>query len=289
MSTNLKNLEFNPSTLETIDFALYQWLNEEINIFATNTEGWKKVPVIWVASERAHQLKNDKDVRDSSGMVKLPIITIERKNIIKDISKSPIPANIKPVNDEKGASITISRVIEQEKTSNFRNADTTKISRLDYKDNGMLSIKDPRRIQNKKVVYQTATIPIPIYVFITYEIYLKADYIQQINEMTTPFYVRNGNQKAITLKSDNYYYEAFIKDIQQDSNSANLAEERKMYSSKMEIEVVGKLSYSGNNLEKPKVVIRENAVEVKIPRERVIFGDTPEYYDLIKNKTSYRD
>jgi hypothetical protein len=55
------------------------------------------------------------------------------------------------------------------------------------------------------------------------------------------------------------------------------------------MEVVGKLSYSGDNLDKPKVTITENAVEVKIPRERVIMGDTPEYYDLIKNKTSYRD
>jgi hypothetical protein len=113
--------------------------------------------------------------------------------------------------------------------------------------------------------------------------------MQQLNEIITPFYVKNGNQKAVTLRNDNYKYEAFIKEITPDNNSSALNEERKVYSAKIDMEVVGKLSYSGDNLDKPKVTITENAVEVKIPRERVIMGDTPEYYDLIKNKTSYRD
>jgi hypothetical protein len=153
----------------------------------------------------------------------------------------------------------------------------------------MFGIKDPRRIQNNKVVYETITIPIPIYVFVTYEIHLKTEYLQQVNEMLTPFYVRNGNQKAITLKSDSYFYEAFIKEIETENNSSNLAEERKMYGNKVTVEVVGKLSYSGANLDKPRVVRRENAVEVKLPRESIITDDSPEYFNLIKNKTYYRE
>ena len=286
----LKEENFNPSTLETIDFALFNWLNEEMNIFSSTTEGWRKVPVIWTSAERAHQIKNNQDVRDSSGMIKLPLITVERKTVVKDISKSPIPANIKPYNDERGASITIAREIQQEKTSNFRNADTAKFQRSQINSNNYtFGIKDPRSIQNNKIVYETITIPIPIYVFINYEIHLKTEYLQQVNEMITPFYVKNGNQKAITLKSDSYFYEAFIKEIETENNSSNLAEERKLYGTKINIEVVGKLSYSGGNLDKPKVVRRENAVEVKLPRERVITGDSPEYYNLIKNKTNYRE
>lgn len=284
-----EEIQYSPSTLESIDFALYNWIDTDLNIFSNTTEGWKKVPITWVTAERAHQLKNDKDIRDSSGMIKYPIITLERKSIIKDISKSPIPANIKSVYDKNGAALTITSVINQEKTSNFRNADLNKNVIPLYRNKGMFSLKDPRRIQNNKVVYQIASIPMQIYVMINYEIHIKTDYMQQLNEIITPFYVKNGNQKAVTLKNDQYKYEAFIKEITPDSNSNNLNEERKTYSAKIDMEVVGKLSYSGNNLDKPKITIVENAVEVKLPRERVIFEDQPEYYDLLKNKTSYRE
>jgi len=37
------------------------------------------------------------------------------------------------------------------------------------------------------------------------------------------------------------------------------------------------------NQEQPKIVIRENAVSVKIPREHVIVGDIPDFTD--KQKT----
>jgi hypothetical protein len=38
----------------------------------------------------------------------------------------------------------------------------------------------------------------------------------------------------------------------------------------------------------PKMTRRENAVEVKIPRERVIVGDIQTFLNTSKNKTNYR-
>ena len=35
----------------------------------------------------------------------------------------------------------------------------------------------------------------------------------------------------------------------------------------------------GDNQDQPKVVVRENAVEFRMPRERVISGDDPEHDD----------
>ena len=40
------------------------------------------------------------------------------------------------------------------------------------------------------------------------------------------------------------------------------------------------------NGDRPKIIKRENAVEVKIPRERVILGDIPPYN---KGKGCYRE
>ena len=38
-----------PSTLETVDRSLFEWVDEKLNIFATTNKGWKKVPVVWVS------------------------------------------------------------------------------------------------------------------------------------------------------------------------------------------------------------------------------------------------
>lgn len=295
------NINIAPSTIETIDVSLYNWVNEEMDIFATSENGWKKVPVIWISAERAFQIKSDKDIRDSSGMIKHPIITIERKTINKDPTKTgSIPANIRPINDYKGGTITIAKRINQEKTANFVNASQAKrttVSGNEFRtaqrrDNKVYPLYDNRTQKQTipKVVYQTMTIPIPVHVTVTYQINIKADYLQQLNEITSPFFTKNGNTRFVQLTMDNHRYEAFIKgDFTFENNAANLNEERKTYSASINVEVIGYLVGEGNNQEAPQVVYRENAVEVKFPREHVIMQDEQYFLNTSKNKTSYRE
>jgi hypothetical protein len=297
MSNILKEIEFQPSTIETIDFAVFEWLNEKMNIYSTTNEGWRKVPVIWTSAERAHQIKNDQDIRDSSGMLKYPIITLERTTINKDPQKKgSVPANIRDVNDEKGGTITIARRIQQDKTSNFQNADLNKLlganqnikrgnSRTLQNKVGLYELRDQRSLSNKKVVYETVTIPIPVHVTVMYNIFIKTEYVQQMNEIITPFFTKNGNTRSIILNKDNHRFEAFMNgDFTQENNYSSLNEERKVYGSKISLEVLGKLIGSDVNQDRPKIVIRENAVEFKFPRESVVFGDQIQGLDINKNK-----
>jgi hypothetical protein len=297
MSNILKEIEFQPSTIETIDFAVFEWLNEKMNIYSTTNEGWRKVPVIWTSAERAHQIKNDQDIRDSSGMLKYPIITLERTTINKDPQKKgSVPANIRDINDEKGGTITIARRIQQDKTSNFQNADLNKLlganqnikrgnSRTLQNKAGLYELRDQRSLSNKKVVYETVTIPIPVHVTVMYNIFIKTEYVQQMNEIITPFFTKNGNTRSIILNKDNHRFEAFMNgDFTQENNYSSLNEERKVYGSKISLEVLGKLIGSDVNQDRPKIVIRENAVEFKFPRESVVFGDQIEGLDINKNK-----
>ena len=46
------------STIETIDYALYNFINDELNIYVTSNKGFEKVPIIFSIPERAHQVKN---------------------------------------------------------------------------------------------------------------------------------------------------------------------------------------------------------------------------------------
>jgi len=295
-----KEIEFQPSTIETIDYAVYEWLNEKMNIHANTNEGWRKVPILWTSAERAHQIKNNKDIRDSSGMIIYPLITLERTSLNKDPQKKgSIPANIRDVNDEKGGTITVSRRIQQEKTSNFENATLNKlvggnsnVTRQFYRSKqnkvGIYELRDQRAISGNKTVYETITIPIPIHVTVTYNIFLKSEYVQQMNEMISPFFTKNGNTRSVILHKDNHRFEAFMNgDFTQENNYSQLNEERKVYGSKITLEVLGKLIGSSTNQDKPKIVIRENAVEFKFPRESIVFEDEIEQLDINKNKRKY--
>ena len=54
-------------------------------------------------------------------------------------------------------------------------------------------------------------------------------------------------------------------------------DEERRFETSIDIKVLGYLIGEGDNANRPKFSVRENAVEVKIPRERTVFGDIPEY------------
>ena len=72
-----------------------------------------------------------------------------------------------------------------------------------------------------------------------------------------------------------------------DTNISNLGEEERKYETKITIKVLGYLIGDDKNQITPKVVWKENAVDVKIGRERVIVGDKP--WNISPEKLKYRD
>ena len=142
-----------PSTLESIDQALFRFVNEDMNIFSTTRDGWNKTPVIWASAERAYQIKNKKELHDDSGTLILPLITIERIETVKDPSrKGPYWGNVPPNSDYRNGSIIITRKMNQEKTANFARADAFRKKKQS---------NFPRK--NEKIVYKSYIIPMPVY------------------------------------------------------------------------------------------------------------------------------
>ena len=256
-----------PSTLETIDEAFFEYVDQKLNIFSTTNKGWKKVPAIWLSAERSYQIKNNKNLRDSNGSIILPVMTIERTSVAKDPQRKGIYyGNIPPVNDEKGGSIVIARKINQDKTSNFANADA-------YRRRSQINFPMP----NNKVVYQTVTIPMPVYIDINYSITLRTEHQQQMNEIVTPFITKTGGINYFTFGKNQHSYEAFIQqEFSQENNVASLESEERIYQTKVDIKVLGYIIGQDKNQDQPKIVVRENAVDNKMPRERVMVGDIPE-------------
>ncbi len=267
------------SDLEDIDFALYKFIDERLDISTSSNKGFKKVPVIWGAAERAHSIKNNEIERSEMGMANLPLIVVEKSTIKKATSeKIAIPyAMADPRGDLKGGAITVNRVIQQNKTSNFANADAYRRKGQAYaplfrrRDYNLIGKGESK---NNKIVYETITIPLPIYVEVTYNIHLRTEYQEQMNDLLTPF-VRVSNAHTRVILTHNYNeYEAFIgTDYGVSNKTINYESNERMYEAKIAIEVLGYLIGDGKNEKRPRVVRRENAVQVRFARERVITGD----------------
>jgi len=264
MPSKVQTLE--PSTIETIDLGIYKYVDEVLDLHTNTNSGYKKVPSIWLGSERTFQVKNNKDIRDSVGKLKLPLITVNRDSIAKDPSfKGSFQAHMFEQGDYKGGTITRVRKIQQQKTRNFKNADVARDSK---------NAKNTGRFDSSKVVYEFLTSPIPTYVTVMYTVSLVTEYQQQMNDLMTPFITRTGQLNSFIFEQDGHRYEAFIEaNLSENKNTTALNEDERMFETKITIKVLGYLIGDGTNRDKPQITVRENVVEVKISRERVIVGD----------------
>jgi|TARA_R110000824_G_scaffold175278_3_gene353604 hypothetical protein len=287
----LKEVVFMPSTLETIDTALFDYIDKGLDIHTKTNKGWKKAPVIWVSAERAFQIKNNKELRDSNGNLNLPLVTIERTSVVKDPNfKGAFQAHQPQGPGLKRTVVAAARRIQQEKTSNFANADAKRLSGDITRTDGVGINQSNYARENKKIVTQTIMMPLPNYVTIQYSVVLRAEYLQQVNDMVQPLITRTGNINNFFIKKDGHKFEGFIQnDFGQNNNVANLGEEERTYETKVDIKILGYLMGEGPNDERPKLSIEENFVEVKIPRERVIAGDIREFIDASGKFVNYRE
>ena len=117
------------------------------------------------------------------------------------------------------------------------------------------------------------SLPVPVYVEMIYTVTMRTEYIQQINTLATPFITVTGGINSFIFENDGHKYEAFIQPgFTPMSNASNLGEEERYFETQVEIKVLGYLIGAGPNNERPKAIIRENIVEVKVTRERVMVG-----------------
>jgi hypothetical protein len=258
-SENLLNIPFEPSTIENIDQAVYNFVNEDLDISTRTNKGFKKVPVLWQGSERAWYTKKDPKTNDT---LNFPIITVARTGLSKDTSKKGFMyGNVPP--DANGASIQIAKRIMQEKTAEFSNAFAKQKTGQSTQN---------RRREKTKTVYEFIGVPQIVHINPVYEITLTSLYTQQMNEMLQPFMVRTGNINYKVIENNLHRYELFMgADFNISDNSANLSEEQRKLEAKITFNVIGYLFGQYVNEEKPEFIVRESIVEYKFPKETIIF------------------
>ena len=264
-------------TLETIDGAMYDFI-EKINLHTSTNKGLSKARTLWLGTERVYQIKSDKRIRDATGAIILPLVTINRASMVKDPAfKGSFQAHYPP--GTEGRSTTTKTVPNQEKTSNFQTAHLSKNS--DGTGYG----------NNKKgegpVVYDTYDSTVPVYVTVNYDITLRSEYQQQMNDLLQPFITVTGGINSFLFGKDGHRFEAFIQqDFGQNNNIANLGEQERVFETKVTIKVLGYLVGEGLNNKKPTLSRRENRAKIRFSRERTIIGDKVPWKD---KDNDYRD
>jgi|14_taG_2_1085336.scaffolds.fasta_scaffold00467_11 hypothetical protein len=278
-----------PSTLETIDTAMFTHLDDHFALSTKTNKGFKKTPLLWLSAERAHQVKNNPEIRDDASDLIYPLMTLSRTGVEKDPNfKGAFQAHFfdgpgQVPNDPRRVNVPIARRVLQGKTSDFANA----TARRKFGPGRTIGSGDPnRKRKNKKVVYQTVYAPLPTYIKVNYNLKIVTDHLQQMNHLTTPFLTRTGQINTFFIEAEGHRYEVFIEgNFGTDNNFNNLGEELRTFSTDINFRVLGYLMGDGPNDERPKFSVVENYVEVKMPRETVITGDINE----LTRKSFYRE
>ena len=255
------------SSFEDIDLSLYNFVDNTLNLHTTTNKGIEKVPIIWVGSERAFQVKNNRDYRDSVGKLRLPLISIERASIEKDKAfKGNIQAHVpvdKGVREYRQGAFKLVSKLNHEKTRAFQAAEAKKKKGQAYYPH-----------DSKKFVYDEFYIPLPVYVKVMYNVVLRTEYQQQMNDLVMPFIARPGQLNHFVLRDNGKMYEAFIESYDATNNINALGQDERKFETKVSIRVLGYITGDGSaNQETPKVIKKETIVEVKLPRERVMLED----------------
>jgi len=274
----LKELGMLGSSIEDIDYAMMSWLKEDLELSTLTNEGNKRVPVLWQTPERAFQIKKNHDLRhpidDGGGVITLPVVSIERTGIVKDPArKGGFQAHLySDKRDGRTGRMVIAKRIKQDKTRNFAVVGNTRTN-----TSGDRQKYFPR--VNKKIVIETLTIPIPIYINVDYKIVVKTEYQQQMNDLTQPFMTRTGQINSFVMRRNGHLYEAFIdQGFAHSNNIASLGEDERQFTSEISIKVIGYLIGEGNNDDRPIIRKEENAVEVVFPRETVVPSGNDDFF-----------
>ena len=95
-----------------------------------------------------------------------------------------------------------------------------------------------------------------------------------MNELIQPFLVFTGAGNYFVIENEGHRFEANLDpSYATENNGDKLEQEERSFKTTIKLNVIGHLVNSGNNEIGPNIIYRENAVEVKIPREYVLVDE----------------
>jgi hypothetical protein len=189
--------EIKPTTIETVDQAVYDYFDKKLAIRAETEKGRKRVQCIFATGERWKLIRKN-NFRDENGTLILPLISIRRF----DIDRTPGFGGMA----QEVPEVVVSSVIHP-KTSVLQNAIDAR------KEKGYFSYT-----RKNKVVREYFTIPYPDFATVYYEIAIWTQYQSQMNEILERIFYAYDHRDSFVMpvdydgdkpKGNSYYFVGF--------------------------------------------------------------------------------
>ena len=228
------DFEIPSCTIEDVDRALFNLFDKQLPFVYRHKEGTKKSPVIFATGERFAVLRRKEPLRDKSGAIVLPLISIMRTGLSQtptmgagtnQIQEHTIKKRISP--DDPIYQRLVNKV-------NLKNSDNlvSNEARIQYPT--LLTGSDPGRIASRRSetqtplairkgevltselgnnIFEIITMPPPKYFTATYEVTFWTQYTTQMNEMIMTMMTKyqSYSQRSFRIETDKgYWFVAYV-------------------------------------------------------------------------------
>jgi len=199
--------------IEDVDRAVFKLFNEDLPFWFESKGDMKRIPCIFAGGERAMLLRNRKGLRDPSGALILPLISILRNGIDQAAEKGFGPG--------QGGLVIKKRIAKEDREykkivnrEGLQNQDGI-IGTNDTQTNTSLGLSNNN-------VFEIISIPNPRFFKATYEVTFWAQYLTQMNDIVEAFITSYSLNTAKTFKIETdkgYWYVAHVESGLNDSNN----------------------------------------------------------------------
>jgi hypothetical protein len=244
---NIEDFKELPSCgVEDVDRSVFKLFSEILPFYFEENGKQKKYPAIFASGERAVILKNRRPLRDNSGALILPLISIMRTGLTQD----PEGYGISPTGEE----IVIKKKIysenlafkEEINENNLSNQDNTiKQNTVGGNDSTRMfsaGLTNTSMYSSKKNIYETYTIPTPRFFNASYNVTFWTSTQVQMNDVFESLLsVYPTMSRSFLLKSDKgYNFTANLNaDFDSETNSDGMNDAERLIKSTIELNVNG--------------------------------------------------
>ena len=220
-------------TIEDVDRALFTLFDKDIDLFYKQDGSVERVPVVFATGERFAILARNKPLRDKNDTLILPLISIARTTIQKDMSRGTSTNQTAPVTIKRRLSEEdpiYQRIVNKEalKNQDDRAHNSHKIGTLpgmgtepgrlatrrggsptnvDYRTGRILSRKGSNNI------YEIFELPNVRYYTAVYDVTIWTQYTQQMNDLLMSFINSSHTNSKISFRIETdkgYYFVAYL-------------------------------------------------------------------------------
>ena len=255
------DIEIPSCTLEDVDRSVFNLFDKQLPLQAkSNGDGVKKIPVIFATGERFAVLRRKEPLRDKTGAIILPLISIMRSGINQDPDNGISGGQTSPIVIKRRLSKDnpiYKRLINEHRLKNQDDnaEDSHNLSPVgsgaipgtigsrrtppqQTEESRSGNLLKPQLSNN---IYETLTIPPVKYYTATYSITFWSQYTQEMNNMlmTIMSLYQNNHRRTFKLETDKgYWFVGYVSgDLNPENNTDDFKDEERIIKCTFDIKV----------------------------------------------------